>query len=198
MGVQKLLGSILLIVVTATYILPASLRIVFGPKLPPYLGTIIAASIGIPVVLFAGFEMWKNLQANRQARKVRQQQEAIDQQTYGCIQPQVLNSFVVFPVRVNKRGCVASSWVEIGEQGVVANLCAAVKVTGVADTEGPLRRLCEATFRQDLEVIVYCGGGKAGPTGLAVGVGREGFGPFLASVVGHSIKDAIRLGTKGF
>lgn len=52
---------------------------VFGPKLPPYLGTIIAASIGIPVVLFAGFEMWKNLQANRQARKVRQQQEAIDQ-----------------------------------------------------------------------------------------------------------------------
>lgn len=26
----------------------------------------------------------------------------------------------------------------------------------------------------------------------------SGFGPFLASVVGHSIKDAIRLGTKGF
>lgn len=37
---------------------------------------------------------------------------------------------------------MASSWVEIGEQGIVANLCAAVKVTGAPDTEGPLRRLC--------------------------------------------------------
>lgn len=31
---------------------------------------------------------------------------------------------------------------EIGEQGVAVNLCAAVKVTGGPDTEGPLRRLC--------------------------------------------------------
>lgn len=43
-----------------------------------------------------------------------------------------------------------------------------------------LLRLCgvdqstqtEATFGPDLDVIVYCGGGTAGPTGLAVGVGR--------------------------
>lgn len=41
-----------------------------------------------------------------------------------------------------RRGCVGSSWVEIGEDSVVANLCAAVKVTGAVDTEGPLRRLC--------------------------------------------------------
>ena len=34
--------------------------------------------------------------------------------------------------------------------------------------------LAEATFKQDLEVVVYCGGGTAGPTGLAVGVGRRG------------------------
>ncbi|CAM9223832.1 unnamed protein product [Sphacelaria rigidula] len=196
MGVQKLLGGIVLIGVTAVFILPASLKLVVGPKMPPYLGALIGMALGIPVMIFVGLELWKNLQANRQARKERQHQEAIEQQTYGCIQPQVLNSFVVFPVRVNKRGCEASSWVEIGEQGVVANLCAAVKVTGAPDTEGPLRRLCEATFKQDLKIIVYCGGGTAGPTGLAVGVGREGFGPFLASAVAHSIHDAIRLGIR--
>lgn len=33
--------------------------------------------------------------------------------------------------------------------------------------------LSEATFGSELDVIVYCGGGTAGPTGLAVGVGRQ-------------------------
>jgi len=32
----------------------------------------------------------------------------------------------------------------------------------------------DATFGPELESIVYCGGGRAGPTGLAVGVGRQG------------------------
>lgn len=32
----------------------------------------------------------------------------------------------------------------------------------------------EATFRQGVEVIIYCGEGRAGPTGLSVGVGRPG------------------------
>lgn len=41
-----------------------------------------------------------------------------------------------------RRGCAASSWVEIGEDAVVANLCTAHKITREVDTEGPLRRLC--------------------------------------------------------
>lgn len=52
---------------------------VVGPKMPPYLGALIGMALGIPVMIFVGLELWKNLQANRQARKERQHQEAIEQ-----------------------------------------------------------------------------------------------------------------------
>ncbi|CAM9199817.1 unnamed protein product [Ascophyllum nodosum] len=194
MGVAKMLSALALITFTATYMLPTSLHLAFGPDLPAYTYPAIALVLGLPASCYMGAIMWYAAAENRRIRKAKRQMEAIEEQTYGCIQPQVLDSFVVFPVRVNKRGCSASSWVEIGEQAVVVNLCASLKVTGAVDTEGPLRRLCEATFGEDLGVIVYCGGGKAGPTGLAVGVGRKGFGRYLASRVAQGIMEAMRLG----
>ncbi|CAM9242402.1 unnamed protein product [Scytosiphon promiscuus] len=194
MGVVKLLGGIALIAVTLFYILPMSMHLAFGTDIPPYTYFAMSVLIGLPIVGFIAFEMWKTLAENRRIRNERRKKEAIDEQSFGCIQVQVLDSFVVFPVRVNKRGCTSSAWVEMGEDAIVANLCAAVKLTGAVDTEGPLRRLCEATFGPDLEVIVYCGGGTSGPTGLAVGVGRPNFGPYLAGRVANSIKEAMRRG----
>lgn len=53
-----------------------------------------------------------------------------------------------------RRGCVSSSWVELGNEAAVVNLCAAVKVTGAVDTEGPLRRLCgESAWERPSEEI---------------------------------------------
>ncbi|CAN0263147.1 unnamed protein product [Ectocarpus sp. 6 AP-2014] len=197
MGAPKLLGGVALVGSTVFYVLPMSMHVAFGADIPPstYFG--MAVLIGLPIFGFIAFEMWKTLGDNRRVRKERRKLEAIEAQSFGCIRPQVLDSFVVFPVRVSKRGCAGSSWVELGEQAVAVNLCAAAKISGAVDTEGPLRRLCEATFGSELDVIVYCGGGTAGPTGLAVGVGRQNFGPYLASRVAHSIKEAMRLGIQG-
>eukprot|EP00752_Nemacystus_decipiens_P004014 g3677.t1 len=194
MGAPKLLGGVALIGSTVFYFLPMSMHLAFGSDIPDYIYLGMGVLIGLPILGFVAFEMWQTTIENRRIRRERRKLEEIQEQSFGCIKPQVLNSLVVFSVRINKRGCVGSSWVEIGEDSVVANLCAAVKVTGAVDTEGPLRRLCEATFGPDLDVIVYCGGGTAGPTGLAVGVGRPNFGPYLASRVAHSVKEAMRLG----
>ncbi|CAN0451253.1 unnamed protein product, partial [Laminaria digitata] len=132
----------------------------FGADLPPYTYVIMAVALGVPTAGFVAFEMWKTLSENRQIRRARQKLEDISQQSYGCIQPQVLNSFVVFPVRVNRRSCAASSWVEMGEDAMVVNLGAAIKVTGGVDTEGPVRRLCgETTLPREKEGVMGDGGG---------------------------------------
>ncbi|CAM9890630.1 unnamed protein product [Pylaiella littoralis] len=197
MGAPKLLAGVALIASTVFYLLPMSMHLAFGAEIPPYVYFSMAVLIGAPIVGFIAFEMWKTLGENRRIRRARKKMEDIEQQTYGCIKPQVLGSFAAFSVRINKRGCAASSWVEIGEDAVVANLCTAHKITREVDTEGPLRRLCEATFGSELDVVVYCGGGTAGPTGLAVGVGRPNFGPYLAGRVAQAIKEAMRLGVQG-
>lgn len=64
----------------------------------------------------------------------------------------VLLLFYGCPRKYLRRGCEASSWVEMGEEAMVVNLCSAMKISGGVDTEGPLQRLCGTCDERTAEV----------------------------------------------
>lgn len=51
----------------------------FGAEIPPYVYFAMAVLIGVPIVGFIAFEMWKTLGENRRIRRARKKMEAIEE-----------------------------------------------------------------------------------------------------------------------
>lgn len=125
-----------------------------------------------------------------------QSQRALDHQTFQCVRPQTPGAFVVFPVRVVRRGVAASRVVALNGDELLVELDTAQRdAAGQVDSEGSLRRLLEAAllprFPSDTaEVVTFYG---EGPTGLAGGLALRRGGPdfALGPKVGRYLMDAV-------
>ena len=102
-----------------------------------------------------------------------QSQRAIKSQTFQCVAPQTPGEFVVFPVRVARRGVAASRVVSLDGEELRVELDTKQRdAAGRLDTEASLRSLLEAALLPRFptgaaEVVTFYG---EGPTGLAGGL----------------------------
>eukprot|EP00640_Fibrocapsa_japonica_P006896 CAMPEP_0113934856 /NCGR_PEP_ID=MMETSP1339-20121228/2113_1 /TAXON_ID=94617 /ORGANISM="Fibrocapsa japonica" /LENGTH=163 /DNA_ID=CAMNT_0000936805 /DNA_START=302 /DNA_END=793 /DNA_ORIENTATION=+ /assembly_acc=CAM_ASM_000762 len=151
---------------------------------------IFAGAFGAIVVAVFAHSLYKDLKKKREWREYKHLVESVNEQTYQCITVQVLDSVVVFPVQVRRRDAPVSRFYRIGEEFVQ------VELSQSGDPTPLLQALCRDVIGSDFGVKVWVGAGKSGPTGLAVGIVREGYGPSLANHVGMAIEQSIQKHTK--
>ena len=128
-------------------------------------------------------------------RQGSQSRRAIKSQTFQCVAPQTPGEFVVFPVRVARRGVAASRVVSLDGEELRVELDTKQRdAAGRLDTEASLRSLLEAALlprfpKGAAEVVTFYG---EGPTGLAGGLAlRRGAPDFaLGRKVGCYLMDA--------
>ena len=112
-----------------------------------------------------------------------QSQRAIKSQTFQCVAPQTPGEFVVFPVRVARRGVAASRVVSLDGEELRVELDTKQRdAAGRLDTEASLRSLLEAALLPRFptgaaEVVTFYG---EGPTGLAGGLALRRGAPDFA------------------
>jgi hypothetical protein len=170
-------------------------------------------------VYMAATTLRKENRARAEVRANKREYEKVMDGTYRCVQPQILNSMVVAPVKVRRRDAAQDRVLAVDDESVTVELAQgsgrfdlagadvdkdkrqALKNRG-ADTAERLRVLFSdlVNGRQqsreidDREFSVKIFTGVAGgPTGLAFAVSNAHFGPRLASVVGQRLEG----GSKG-
>ena len=134
---------------------------------------------------------------SRMTRAQAFSERALKKQTFKCVAPQVPGEFVVFPVRVYKRGVKASRIVSLEADELRVELDTRQRdAQGKIDSAGSLRRLLEAVllprFQDGAAEIVIFQGSDSGPTGLAGGLGVSSADFELGRKVGCFLMDAAQ------
>jgi len=145
---------------------------------------------GILVVIFlvSGRALVKDWKLSCIHRAHQQERQLIIDQTYKCIAPQILNRMVVFPLQVRRRDALKARFVRLTDEFVQVELTCLQE-----DPTADLQQLAAEVFgSNDVESVVWVGGGKAGPTGLAMGIKSDKFGSKLAIRIGQLIEDHIK------
>ena len=146
------------------------------------------------LILLFGF--MRDRRRDKRRTTASQSQRAIRSQTFQCVAPQTPGEFVVFPVRVARRGVAASRVVSLDGEELRVELDTKQRdAAGRLDTEASLRSLLEAALlprfpKGAAEVVTFYG---EGPTGLAGGLAlRRGAPDFaLGRKVGCYLMDAV-------
>ena len=141
------------------------------------------------------FGYMRDRRRDKRRTTASQSQRAIKSQTFQCVAPQTPGEFVVFPVRVARRGVAASRVVSLDGEELRVELDTKQRdAAGRLDTEASLRSLLEAALlprfpKGAAEVVTFYG---EGPTGLAGGLAlRRGAPDFaLGRKVGCYLMDA--------
>ena len=158
---------------------------------------------GVSGLLFCCFAVaWlyayaSDTEESRRRRDAAFSRRALKSQTFKCVSPQVPGEFVVFPVRVRKRGVAASRVVSLEADELRVELDTRARdAEGKIDSEGSLRALLEAALLPRFEAgaaeIVTFQGADGGPTGLAGGLALNRADFDLGRKVGCFLLDAAQ------
>lgn len=154
----------------------------------------VSGVIACVIVLVLAYGRANDTEANREIRRARTSEKALRKQSFKCVAPQVPGKFVVFPVRVVRRGVDASTIVSVEADEVRVELDTRKRdADGAIDSEGSLRRLLEARLAPALAnaSIVTFQGRDSGPTGLSAGLAIDGPPDFdLGRKVACALMDA--------
>ena len=187
-----------------------------GPKLRNELIGGVCLLFFIIAIFFAGKQMKEENKLKKEFRVKRDLYEKVLDGTYRCVQPQILDSLVVIPITVRRRDAPADRVLSLSDEILTVELSVG-STKGVwegahrdlkkreglySKTEESNDRLkvliCDAVNGrpQDKNIddrpfaVKVFSGSAGGPTGLAVGVSRPGFGSRLAVVVGRALEGA--------
>ena len=154
---------------------------------------VVAVVCGL--ILLFGYA--RDRRRDRARTRGAQSQRAIKSQTFQCVAPQTPGEFVVFPVRVARRGVAASRVVSLEADELRVELDTRARdAEGKIDSEGSLRALLEAALLPRFEAgaaeIVTFQGADGGPTGLAGGLALNRADFDLGRKVGCFLMDAAQ------
>ncbi|GMI36122.1 hypothetical protein TeGR_g5282 [Tetraparma gracilis] len=115
---------VLLAFLTSVFgLLPTALRMLAGPN---WLRDDVLYGACFLLLLVAAYLGGSSLRAeSRQRRRLREQarrEERVSGGTYRCVQPQILNTMVVFPLRVRRRDAGADAVVELDDDCLTVEL----------------------------------------------------------------------------
>ena len=152
--------------------------------------------VAVVCALILLFGYARDRRRDKRRTTASQSRRAIKSQTFQCVAPQTPGEFVVFPVRVARRGVAASRVVSLDGEELRVELDTKQRdAAGRLDTEASLRSLLEAALlprfpKGAAEVVTFYG---EGPTGLAGGLAlRRGAPDFaLGRKVGCYLMDAV-------
>lgn len=198
---QRWLGIVTVLALSLGWLFPFALSQVLGmhgmaPAAAWRAAYRVSACLGVGVLLALACGRANDTAANREVRRLRTSERALRKQTFKCVAPQVPGEFVVFPVRVVRRGVAASRVASVEADEVRVELDTKARdASGKIDSEGSLRRLLEAVLvpRFAGSEVVTFQGADSGPTGLAAGLGipKAGGPDFdLSRKVGCALMDA--------
>lgn len=180
-------GKVLVVVmfiVSVVFLVPYSFRFLGeGSKIRPHEVWILFSGIMFVALLLGGRTFLDRMKANNLLKKELREKEMIVEQIYKCISPQVLGEMVVFPVQVKRRDAEKTRFLRLTDEYVQ------VELSEQGDPTSMLKDLCGYAFGSKYDTVVWVGGGKAGPTGLAVGVFAPGYDHDLAWRIGTLIED---------
>lgn len=156
---------------------------------------------GVSLLLFCCFAVamlyayGNDTEEGRRRRNFAFSQRSLKGQTFKCVAPQVPGEFVVFPVRVRKRGVAASRVVSLDGDVLMVELDTRVRdAEGKIDSTGSLEALLRAVvlprFPSGHADVVVFQGSDSGPTGLAGGVAVKAADFDLGRKVGCFLMDA--------
>ncbi len=203
---------------STTVLLPVSLRLAVGPSLPMMPVILIAGAVFAVSLYFAGRTMYRENRERRVQRELRDKYEALMDSTYGCVQPQVLGSMVVCPVKVRRRDAESDAILSLDDDQLVVELAQGYKRFQLegADVDQNkaelLRRREDDTVKRLTRLVADAvngsklqgeidnrefgvrvfSGTSGGPTGLAIAVSRPDYGSTLAAFVGIKLQGATK------
>ena len=156
-----------------------------------------AKVLKVPVAVAWLYAYANDTEESRRRRDAAFSRRALKSQTFKCVSPQVPGEFVVFPVRVRKRGVAASRVVSLEADELRVELDTRARdAEGKIDSEGSLRALLEAALLPRFEAgaaeIVTFQGADGGPTGLAGGLALNRADFDLGRKVGCFLMDAAQ------
>ena len=208
---RKKIFAALAFFVSVFVLFPLSLKLALGDSLRnEVIGGIGFVCFGI-IFYYSALQFKEQNVRNKEARTHKQVMENVVDGTYRCVQPQIIGSLVVFPIKVNSRSAMTDRVIKLGDEHLYVELAqnavagefagsdrdevkkAAMLARG-EDTNNRLRQLLYNSVNTpqtqgygEFNVRVFSGN-SGGPTGLAVGVSKQDFGNMLAGVVGNAIE----------
>lgn len=139
-----------------------------------------------------GWAMQRDLARARREFIEARRRQAIRRASFKCVMPQVFGEFVVFPVRVDRRGQKRSRIVALDDLFLRVELHTDHDVG--TDSATALKELLQAEllprFDNNADIVTFQGK-DAGPTGLAAGLALKGprRDPSLGVACGRALMD---------
>ncbi|GMH95380.1 hypothetical protein TrST_g10748 [Triparma strigata] len=196
---------------------PSSMKMAFGSQVRDELLIALGTVIFLGVVITVALQMRKDNQLKAKQRVERDKYETILDGTYMCIQPQILGSLVVCPVKIKRRDAPFDRIISLEEEFLMLELAQGStrqELVG-ADRDKEKARLLELRSQdtqrrvRELIALVVNGGVSSGqidnrefqvkvflgvnggPTGLAVAVSKPHYGSRLAAFVGARLEQQV-------
>ncbi|GMI07413.1 hypothetical protein TrLO_g7586 [Triparma laevis f. longispina] len=200
--------------IAALILFPSSMKMAFGSQIRSDLLLALGALIFFGVVTTVAMQMRRDNFIRQKQRVERDKYETILDGTYMCIQPQILGSLVVCPVKIKRRDAPFDRVISLGEDFLTLELAqgsSRLELVG-ADRDKEKAKLLslrsQDTQRRVRELIAFIVNGNiasgqidnrefqckvfsgvnGGPTGLAVGVSKPNYGSRLAALVGSKLE----------
>lgn len=144
----------------------ASIGVAQSAKAAAWVTLVVAAGAAVGL----GWALRRDIRRARKAFLAAEDRRAVKRGSFKCVVPEILGQFVVFPVRVERRGQLQSRIVALDDDALRVDL--STDHGRGHDSAVALKALLEAAllphFHQ-AEIVAYQGK-DAGPTGLAAGL----------------------------